>query len=481
MLKSLLETFSKQYLAGFVFFLVFTSTITWAQNGKYDLRLVQESVDCATRKVTFSTQIRASQPGSAFILGSSSILFTNQSPTVLLNPVLTSIDNYSGGRYGTLALNVQGAILTLNVLYSGAAPFTDTLNVIFNWTSIAHITFDIASGSDGCYALNWNGADAFPGTDVLEVTINAGVRDEVSATPGTLTNATGCAFAGLVPVATITGDTTILAGQQATLKVNFNGATPVTLTVNGTAYNNLTTSPLLIPVSPAGTTTYTLGTVSNACGTGTGSGSATVTVSAPFNISTLNLTSTTVCAGSPVPVSFTITGTPALDNMYTVQLSDAAGTNFANLTTSGIGSPLTVTIPTGTPPGAGYRVRVVASNPAVQGTPSAAFMVPAAPTATLAGGATIPVGGTASLSVQLTGTAPWKVTLSNSIEYTASTNPLVISVTPPSTTTYTLASVQDACSAGTVSGSAQVIVQSVIDTCKTLCVPVSFVIVKRPL
>ncbi len=479
MLKSLLKSTGMTFLAGLVFFLVFASADTLAQTGKYDLRLVQESVDCATRKVTFSAQIRASGPGDEFILGSSSILFTNQSPGVLSNPTLSSIDHFSGGRYGTLTLSEQSPTLTLNILYSGVSPFTDTPNVTTDWTSIAHITFDVAGPSDGCYGLNWNGAADFPGTDVLKVVITAGTKAELPATPGTFTNVTGCAFAGLSPVATITGDTTIQAGQQATLKINFTGATPVSLTVNGTAYNNLTQSPLLVPVSPASTTTYTLGSVSNACGAGTGSGSATVTVSAPATITTQNLASATVCAGSTVPVSFTTTGTPVAGNVYTVQLSDATGSNFATITTTGSGSPLSAVIPAGTPPGAGYRVRVVSSNPAVVGSPSAAFTVPAPATALLSGGATIPAGGSASLSVQLTGTAPWQVTLSNSVAYTGSASPLAISVTPAATTTYTIASVTDACGAGTGSGSATVTVQSVDDSCKTICVPISFVIINR--
>jgi hypothetical protein len=476
MLKSFLKFTGNVCLVRVVFFLVFISVQALAQSGKYDLRMVQESVDCVTRKVTFSAQIRASEPGNEFILGSSSILFTNQTPLILSNPVLTSIDHYSGGRYGTLTLSEQSPVITLNVLYAGTAPFTDTLNVISTWTSIAHITFDVASPSNGCYALNWNGANDFPGTDVLEVFISGGVRNEVSATAGTFSNATSCAFADLLPVATISGDTTIQAGQSTTLKVHFTGASPISLTVNGVAYNNLTQSPLSVPVTPAGTTTYTLGSVSNACGAGTGAGSATVTISTPGAISTQNLSSSLVCAGSTVLVPFTTTSTPAPDNLYKVQISDATGANFTDLATTGTTSPLTVTIPAGTAPGAGYRLRVVASNPGIVGSPSAVFSVPAAPTALLSGGATISTGGTANLNVQLTGTAPWKVTLSNSVEYTGSTSPLVISVSPTSTTTFTVGSILDACTSGTASGSAQVIVQPGAGPCATQCAPVSFVI-----
>lgn len=57
------------------FFLFLGASAAQAQVGKFELRLVQESVDCATRKVTFSAQIRATNTGNQFILGSANLVF----------------------------------------------------------------------------------------------------------------------------------------------------------------------------------------------------------------------------------------------------------------------------------------------------------------------------------------------------------------------------------------------------------------------
>src|SRR5690606_37885570 len=78
--------------------------------------------------------------------------------------------------------------------------------------------------------------------------------------------------------ATLIGTQTINAGQSANLSVSFTGDVPYTLVFNGQTYANVANNPFIIPVSPAATTTYTLTSVSNACGAGTVSGSAVVTV-----------------------------------------------------------------------------------------------------------------------------------------------------------------------------------------------------------
>jgi hypothetical protein len=79
----------------------------------------------------------------------------------------------------------------------------------------------------------------------------------------------------------------------------------------------------------------------------------------------------TAAAGSPAfEVAYTSTGT--LTGTYKVQLSDANGIFAANTTTGIIGSgstsPISVTIPAGTPSGTRYRVRVLNDAPATFGT-----------------------------------------------------------------------------------------------------------------
>jgi hypothetical protein len=93
------------------------------------------------------------------------------------------------------------------------------------------------------------------------------------------------------------------------------------------------------------------------------------------DIVTGNISTTSWCQGSDVllPVNFTSTGTYGMSNVYTAQLSDASG-SFASPTaigtlTSSLSGNLSVpsTISGMTPLGAGYRIRVVASDPSTIG------------------------------------------------------------------------------------------------------------------
>jgi|GEM_PF-1651142 hypothetical protein len=433
-------------------FIAFISLDTLAQTGKYELRFVQDSFDCATRKVVFSAQIRATSTSNQFILGTANVPFEFPGDS-LSNPVLISRDNYSGGQYGQLSLTQQGSTLSINTLYQGNAPFADTLNVKTNWISIAHIGFDVPISAKGCYTLSWS--TLFPTVDLFEVIISAGTATEISTLPGIFTSLSGCAFDAALPAATMVGDTSIFFGEQATIKVNFTGENPVTLSVDGITYSNLSTSPLLINVFPDSTTTFTVTSVSNSCGVGTISGSATVIVLKP-TIKTSNLSSSQICAGSAIQVPFINTDSFGPGNVFIVQLSDPTGTNFVDIPTTGTISPLTATIPASTPAANGYRVRVVASDPVIIGDSSAVFSISGAPTATLSGVTTITQGDTATLSVSLTGKAPWSVLLTNNVTYTATSSPLLIKVTPADTTTYSLVTVSDSCQNGTALGSSTV-------------------------
>ncbi len=104
----------------------------------------------------------------------------------------------------------------------------------------------------------------------------------------------------------------------------------------------------------------------------------TGTVSAPpFTV--------TCAAGAAGTVTFTSTDVFNLGNTYTAQLSDAAGSfaspvNIGSLSSTGNSGTINISIPAATQTGAGYRIRVVSSDPAVTGTSSAAFTI------TLSGG-----------------------------------------------------------------------------------------------
>jgi gliding motility-associated-like protein len=97
------------------------------------------------------------------------------------------------------------------------------------------------------------------------------------------------------------------------------------------------------------------------------------TPSVPTNsITTGTISGSPFCAGDNITIPFTSTGTFSAGNIYTAQLSDAAG-SFASPVVLGTlnsianSGSIAGTIPPGTPSGAGYLVRVVSSNPSITG------------------------------------------------------------------------------------------------------------------
>jgi len=130
-------------------------------------------------------------------------------------------------------------------------------------------------------------------------------------------------------------------------------------------------------------------------------------------ITTGNLNQTTLCACNTYALSFTGSGAFLGGNVFTAELSNAAG-SFASpvsigtlSSTANIGT-ITVTVPCNTPNGTGYRMRVVSSNPATTGTDNGTNLNissnPAAPT--LAGStpaALCDPGGTVQLTATSTG------------------------------------------------------------------------------
>ena len=83
------------------------------------------------------------------------------------------------------------------------------------------------------------------------------------------------------PTATISGSTTILIGETAAVNVAFTGGSPWTFNFNNSQRDSLITTsvtPFVINVKPDSTTTYTLSSVANSCGTGRVSGTARIQV-----------------------------------------------------------------------------------------------------------------------------------------------------------------------------------------------------------
>ena len=94
-------------------------------------------------------------------------------------------------------------------------------------------------------------------------------------------------------------------------------------------------------------------------------------VSIAFVNITCTVNPTTFCAGSTFKVPYFTSGTFSTGNVFTAQLSDASGsfTSPVNIGSkiSTVNDSITVTIPLTQPGGTGYRIRIIASNPADTG------------------------------------------------------------------------------------------------------------------
>jgi hypothetical protein len=115
-------------------------------------------------------------------------------------------------------------------------------------------------------------------------------------------------------------------------------------------------------------------------------------------INTPTFATTALCASSAalIDVTFTASGNYAATNNFVVQLSDAASSfaaplTIATLANNNLTTPqmITATIPAGTPSGIGYRIQVVADDPAITSTGmSAAFTIVSNPTVSISPAAT---------------------------------------------------------------------------------------------
>ncbi len=171
----------------------------------------------------------------------------------------------------------------------------------------------------------------------------------------------------------------------------------------------------------------------------------TWTPAAQNTTATSALASNTYCTGASVSVPFTKTGTTTVyaNNVWTAQLSNASG-SFASPVTIGTLSGATTgtiaaTIPGGTTPGTGYRIRVIGSQPATLGTDNNTnITISAPPTAPVVGTITQPSCTVSTGSVDLTGlpaSGNWTLNPGN---ITGSGSSYTVSNLPTGTTTYTV-------------------------------------------
>lgn len=192
---------------------------------------------------------------------------------------------------------------------------------------------------------------------------------------------------------------------------NLTGATA--LTFNGVAAQSFTVNSAtsMTAIAPnAGSTGQLCVTTPN----GTACSSANYTY--PPTIATGTVSPTAFCSSTFIQVPFTTNvGQYGAGNQFRFQLSDANGVFAANSRLYGVGSVnanggvLSDTVAFRTPAGSGYRVRVVASNPAIVGTANSANLtVYPTPVATASSNSPVVFNGTIQLAAQPTGQSSYQ-------------------------------------------------------------------------
>lgn len=254
--------------------------------------------------------------------------------------------------------------------------------------------------------------------------------------------------------------TTVNLGLRVPLQLKFTGSGPYSYSLTG-GYSGTVRTDTTISVLPRGNTSYQVTSVVNGCGTGLPGNTATISVRVP-TVSTSNLSTTTLCAGTSLSVPFTTTGEFNPGNAFRIEMVSVADTTKKYAaSTSANGSPITSSLPT-TVPGGQYYIRVKADNPeiGITGSNSPTLLtIRSLPTATLTGTQNIYEGIPANLTLTFGGDGPWNVIYADSLRsypLTAPTSPYVVEARPARTTTYRLTSVSNSCGTGVLAGTAVV-------------------------
>ena len=164
------------------------------------------------------------------------------------------------------------------------------------------------------------------------------------------------------------------------------------------------------------------------------------------SVSTGPVSGSPFCAGSAVSVPYNSTGTYAAGNTFTAQLSDASGTFATPVVIGSVSSVaatgnIAATLPASAGTGTGYRIRVVASDPALTGSDNGANLtITAPPVATFSYGAAsaLCTSQTAAQAATLgTGATAGAFTSTTGLTLNATTGAITPATSTPGTYTVT--------------------------------------------
>ncbi|MCE6988225.1 hypothetical protein [Dyadobacter sp. CY323] len=253
--------------------------------------------------------------------------------------------------------------------------------------------------------------------------------------------------------------------ESGELTLKFTGGGPwFVLLSDGTYENNIQESPYKMKVKPQYDTQYQITSAGGLCGVGKFSGTAKVSVkSAPASITLEKLPQNLVCAGSTFDIPYKIEGRYNPGNKFVVQITDKSG-RFVSLPTTVTPTTMQVKINPGTVSDTirTQKIRIISSSPAVSSAIEEIDVIaPNKAIGEVSGRGNVTAGRSTRIQLKFkNGLPPWSFTLSDGTAINGTfLNPYLISVSPATTTEYTISSLKSGCGTGTGKGSAVVTVE----------------------
>ena len=379
---------------------------------------------------------------------SSTYTFTTTTAGVYTLASVTDNASCTAATSGSATVKVNSAITTSNK--------TEVCNG-GNTTYV--VEFDISGGDQTTYTVTPSGSMTtlthFKSNPITSGTAYSFIVNDkyacsspplvVSGNKTCTTTSTGCSA-----TATISGNTTICSGTSAIISVALGGTAPWSFAyaVNGGTPTMATSTSATYTFAATTSGVYTLSGVTDAtqCTGGTTGGNATITVNSA--ITTSAPTFTCNANSSSYTAEFDISG----GDQASYAVTGGTITNGNHFTSSAITS------------GTSYSFTVNdAHNCApvsVIGTHTCASTGPCNATATISGGGTICHGSNTTMSIALTGQAPWSFTINPGAINVSNQNTSPYTITASVAGSYSVTTVYDATCKGTSSGSA--VVQSCV-------------------
>ena len=249
------------------------------------------------------------------------------------------------------------------------------------------------------------------------------------------------------------------------LSVRFDGGGPwFVLLSDGTYENNIMDSPHKITVKPYHDTNFQISSAGGLCGVGKFSGRAKVTVTTPpASITMEKLPQSMVCAGSTIEIPYKTVGRYSTTNRFIVQITDKSG-RFVDLPTTVTPTTFSAKVTSAVSPGDTVRaqkIRIISSSPAVSSKEEEIRVIANnKAVGEVSGKAFISGGRSTRITLKFkNGLPPWSFTLSDGTAVNGTfLNPYLITVSPKTTTEYTISSLKSGCGTGVATGSAIVTV-----------------------